>query len=337
MANYNNKANYNIGDTFYNWKIIGHSDKRGHNNSTYVKCQCICGKIKDVDLHNLRRGQSKSCGCIKPIKPINVQQIKIGDVFGKLTVIEKTDGKNCWKCKCECGNITFASGNRLRSGMKRSCGCLRENTIKASKLRFTKSFADWCIENDLEYILDLWDYELNGCDPNNVGFKSRKECYFRCPNNLHESESFKLANAVNNYLHSGYFFVCRKCMLQSSQSEEHINHFLYKYRYHYIRQYKFDDCRDIHPLPFDFYLPDFNIVIEYDGEHHFYPVNHGENDKEKTISKFEATKRHDKIKTDYCKRNHIKLIRIPYYRIDDYDDIQYFLWDKLYKYRAIVA
>ncbi|MCR2050651.1 hypothetical protein NSB25_25800 [Acetatifactor muris] len=86
MANYNNKANYNIGDAFYNWKIIGHSDKKGRNNSTYVKCQCICGKIKDVDLHNLKRGQSKSCGCIKPIKPINVRQIKIGDVFGKLTV-----------------------------------------------------------------------------------------------------------------------------------------------------------------------------------------------------------------------------------------------------------
>lgn len=29
MANYNNKANYNIGDAFYNWKIIEHSDKKG--------------------------------------------------------------------------------------------------------------------------------------------------------------------------------------------------------------------------------------------------------------------------------------------------------------------
>lgn len=56
MANYNNKANYNIGDVFGNWEIIGHSDKRGYNNSTYVKCKCICGKIKDVDIHNLRRG-----------------------------------------------------------------------------------------------------------------------------------------------------------------------------------------------------------------------------------------------------------------------------------------
>lgn len=337
MANYNNKAQYNIGNKFGNWEIIGDSLKKGYNGSTYVKCKCVCGRIKDVVLHNLRRGQSKSCGCIKPIATRNNQPIKIGDIFGKLTVIDKQAGRNCWKCLCECGNITFLSGSRLRNGITKSCGCLRENTILASRLNFKKSFKDWCIENNLQYILNLWDYELNNCDPCNVGFKSRKECYFKCPNGLHDSEAFKISNSVNNYLQSGYFFICRKCMLQSSQSEEHINNFLYNFGYNYIRQYKFVDCKDIHSLPFDFYLPDFNIVIEYDGEHHFYPINHGENDKEKTISKFESTKKHDKIKTDYCKRNHIKLIRIPYYKIDDYDDIQYFLWDKLYKYGAIVA
>ena len=44
MANHNNKAIYNIGDTYGYWTIIGDSDKHGRNNSTYVKCQCICGK-----------------------------------------------------------------------------------------------------------------------------------------------------------------------------------------------------------------------------------------------------------------------------------------------------
>lgn len=339
MANYNNKTKYHIGDTFGNWEIIGDSDKKGYNNSTYVKCKCRCGKIKDVDIHNLKRGLSKSCGCIKPILPRKYIPINIGDHFGKLTVIEKNEngGRNCWKCKCECGNMTNTSGYRLKNGMTRSCGCLRENTILAKQLSFKKSFKQWCIENNLHHILNLWDYNLNHCDPDFIGFKSRKECYFKCPNNLHESESFKISNSVNNFLQSGYFFICRKCMLQSSQPEEHINHFLYKFNYHYIRQYKFKDCKDINPLPFDFYLPDFNIIIEYDGEHHYYPVNHGENNKEQTIIKFETTKKHDKIKTDYCKENNINLIRIPYYEIDDYDDLEYLLWDKLCEFGAIVV
>ena len=35
-----------------------------------------------------------------------------------------TDSRTYWKCLCECGNITYALGGTLRSGMKKSCGCL---------------------------------------------------------------------------------------------------------------------------------------------------------------------------------------------------------------------
>lgn len=119
MANYKNKTKYHIGDILGHWEIIGDSDKKGYNNSTYVKCKCVCGKIKDVDIHNLKRGLSKSCGCIKPISPRKYIPINIGDHFGKLTIIEKNknSGKNCWKCKCECGNMTNTSGYRLTNGM----------------------------------------------------------------------------------------------------------------------------------------------------------------------------------------------------------------------------
>lgn len=59
----------------------------------------------------------------------------IGQKFGRLTVIEKIGArkKPCgktimiWKCKCDCGNITEASTNALRSGEKISCGCFRKD------------------------------------------------------------------------------------------------------------------------------------------------------------------------------------------------------------------
>ena len=60
-------------------------------------------------------------------------------------------------------------------------------------------------------------------------------------------------------------------------------------------------------LPFDFYLTDYNACIEYDGEQHYNPIVFfgGEEKLEKTIYR-------DKIKTDYCLANNIKLLRIRY-------------------------
>ena len=72
----------------------------------------------------------------------------------------------------------------------------------------------------------------------------------------------------------------------------------------YEAQYRFDDCRNINPLPFDFYLPGLHGCIEYDGITHSKPI-YGE-------AAYLARKRCDAIKTKYCHDNGIKLLRIPY-------------------------
>jgi hypothetical protein len=77
------------------------------------------------------------------------------------------------------------------------------------------------------------------------------------------------------------------------------------------REKKFQDCtnqgdeRACKPLRFDFYLPEQNTLIEYDGEPHF--VKRG-----KYGEKFENRQQNDKIKNQFCKDNNIKLIRIHY-------------------------
>lgn len=54
----------------------------------------------------------------------------IGKRFGRLVVQEKTEKRNngriVWKCKCDCGNITYVSTTYLNSGYTRSCGCLKK-------------------------------------------------------------------------------------------------------------------------------------------------------------------------------------------------------------------
>ena len=122
---------------------------------------------------------------------------------------------------------------------------------------------------------------------------------------------------------------------KSSTGERKVEWFLKKYKYKYIAQYSYNNCRDILPLPFDFYLPEYNILIEIDGEQHYRPISFGCKDKYKILDNFYKQLNHDKIKNEYCKRNNIPLIRIPYYEIQD-DNLEYFLFDMLKKHKAII-
>lgn len=101
-----------------------------------------------------------------------------------------------------------------------------------------------------------------------------------------------------------------------SKGEDIIEEFLKNNNIVYKPQYKFDDCKYKRCLPFDFYLPDFNSCIEFDGEQHYKPVEYfgGEESFKNTVIR-------DNIKTEYCKNNNIKLIRIPYYEINNIDGI----------------
>ena len=104
--------------------------------------------------------------------------------------------------------------------------------------------------------------------------------------------------------------VCENCSDTMSIGEFKIKQYLDVNNYNYEYQKWFDDCRDKKPLPFDFYLPEFNMIIEYDGEQHFKDRGYKTGMFSDTL---EYTKKHDAIKTKYCKDNNIKLYRIPYY------------------------
>lgn len=95
---------------------------------------------------------------------------------------------------------------------------------------------------------------------------------------------------------------CPHC--NESKGEKRILSHLKNNNILFIRQKKFENCKDKKLLPFDFYLPTYNICIEFDGKHHFYTYDYwGGKDK------LEYTQKHDQIKNIYCMENNIKLIR----------------------------
>lgn len=109
---------------------------------------------------------------------------------------------------------------------------------------------------------------------------------------------------------------CPKC--NESHGEKQIRNWLDNNNITYKSQKTFKECKDKRTLPFDFYLPDYNLVIEYDGEQHYKPIEYFGGEKS-----FNNIIKHDKIKDNYCKNNNIKILRIPYFenvkeKLDNY-------------------
>ena len=98
---------------------------------------------------------------------------------------------------------------------------------------------------------------------------------------------------------------CPKC--KSSKGEDAIEVWLMFNDIKYEQQKKFEGCEYIKSLQFDFYLPEFNLCIEYDGKQHFQPIKFFGG-----IKAFKELIIKDEIKNRFCQENNISLLRISY-------------------------
>lgn len=159
-------------------------------------------------------------------------------------------------------------------------------------------------------LLDEWDYERNG-NPHNYLSRTRDYVWWICSEcgNRWQAE-------IQNRTHKNAG--CHNC--NTSSGNRKIRKTLNN-KIKYIDEYRFDECKNIYALPFDFYLPDYNLCIEYHGIQHY-----------KEIGFFSAggglkgLKKRDKIKEKFCKDNGINLLVIPY---TEFDNIEQILIDTL--------
>ena len=110
-----------------------------------VLCSCDCdGKEVEVSLGNLKKGYTKSCGCIK--KPIKIKVVP-GEKYGRLTVIKEVETRvmpNGRKeryvlCSCDCdGKEVIVSLRSMRQGSSTSCGCIAKETASKTKKKKNK-------------------------------------------------------------------------------------------------------------------------------------------------------------------------------------------------------
>lgn len=74
-------------------------------------------------------------------------------------------------------------------------------------MKIKYSFEQWCLDNNHQDYLDLWDYELNEKLPDEVGYSANKAYYFKCPRGIHSSET----KYINTMTKNGNTIKCKQC------------------------------------------------------------------------------------------------------------------------------
>ena len=125
------------GRTFGEWTVLRQEGHDRHGRAKW-RCRCKCSNVRFVTQQNLRRGTSKSCGCLRRnLASERNTIIMVLQKYGRLTVIKRSGSNNhgyaTWLCECECGNKTVMNGASLRNGNTRSCGCLRRENGSLAK------------------------------------------------------------------------------------------------------------------------------------------------------------------------------------------------------------
>ena len=246
------------------------------------------------------------------------------------------NGKKYWVCHClacgkegvekrqdnlfagAMGGIVYSSG-RTNKGT-RSCGCKQKKQFKNPNTLGK-------IDEDLTgQILEGWKLiEKTSLLDSNRSF------YYLCqstinPNyydllsirHLKDGWSAKAINANKKYTelqNSILNFEFKKPKM--SKGEEQIYSLLKINNIHGCWQYRFANCKDSLPLPFDFFIQN-KYIIEYDGKQHFKQIPFFD----KIEESFFIRRSHDLLKNRYCFKNKIPIIRIPYNAIFDINDLK---------------
>lgn len=239
---------------------------------------------------------------IKTVKGSYIEDIT-GQTFGRLTVLELTDKQNndnrwLWKCQCSCEkhSIVYTSMHKLKSGNTKSCGCLQR---------------EWAVKKNKMGIIDLTGQRYGMLtvirDLGTINKTHYWECQCDCGNITKVSVNDLRRDLYGDKTrHGTYSCGC----LSKSVGEKKVKTQLELLQIKFEREKTFEACKNLETdrrLRYDFYLPDYNTCIEYDGFTHFI-ANGGWNTEENLA----GIQYRDNIKNKFCKDNNIRLVRIPY-------------------------
>jgi hypothetical protein len=265
-----------------------------------------CGSIFKIKFVDFRLRNTRCHECSKNVRyTIN----SIGKICKKLGYevlsLEYKNSKTHMKFRHkECGKILIKTWGCFYRGNQRCSDCRkeerskfnRENRVRAKGSLFSfypEISESWSIKNE-----DSPDMYTPYCDT---------RVFWSCP----KGHPDYLASIVSRTRAGTGCPVCSE-----SQGEKRIRKFFENKNISFISQKRFDTCRDKQPLPFDFFLPDYSLCLEYNGIFHY-----------KTIRDFTSKsdlkdrKKKDKIKKKWAIKNGYRFIEIPYWKFENIEEI----------------
>ena len=319
------KINIEIGCDIHGW-----FKQRADTHLNGSGCSKCTKKILDVNIfidkanivHNNKWDYSK-------IEYINVKtKVIIG--CDKHGWFEQTPRNHLYK-KQGCSRCVGINRNKSNIGFIKEANIVHNNKWDYSKTNYENSYKKviigCSIHGDFEQIPDNHLSKKHGC-PKCVGKNKTNIDFIKESNIIHSNKwNYSKIEYINNITkiiigcdNHGWFKQrpdihlrgggCQKC--KSSKGEKKIRNYLKENNISFKEQHKFEDCKYKNKLLFDFYLPEHNTCIEYDGIQHFKIIEHFGG-----RSAFMKLKHRDKIKNKYCIDNNMKLIRIPYTEFDN--------------------
>lgn len=288
------------------FELISESYDGSDKNLQWKCLKDDCGEIFEMSWDNIL--QNHGCGycagqkvglsnCLVTKRPELVAEWH-PTKNGKLTPYDVTYGCNkdvWWKCKNNSKHewvVSINTRNNNNSGCPYCAGL-----FPSEDYNLLVCNPDLC---------DEWNYDKNNKNPEDYTPNSGQYVWWKCKECGYEWES----RIVDRSKNKG----CSKCI--QSKGENIIQCYLYNNNIVNYFQYKFDDCRNINSLPFDFYLPLYNCCIEYQGIQHYEPIEFFGGEKQ-----FQLQQKLDQIKRNFCRNNNIKLIEIPYWDFDNIEQI----------------
>jgi len=158
-----------------------------------------------------------------------------------------------------------------------------------------------------------WDYNKNNKKPEEYTPNSISKVYWKC-NKCGWEWKAKIHNRNNNR-------GCPQC--NKSEGEKAIKKWLENNQIYYICQKEFSNLIGINKgkLSYDFYLSQYNLLVEYQGEQHDHPVDFKGKGMKYAEKEFKKQVEHDKRKKEYAKNNNIELLEIWYWDFDNIEKI----------------
>ena len=283
----------------FNYELLSTEYK---NNREKLILKCNKGHQYEVSFDVFKRGHR--CPYCKKKTISNLRKNSIDDIreyiesFGYKLLSEKYENQDDdLLLECPFGHKFKMSYRRFRKNKTKCEIC--DGKPKTKKLTY----------EEVKNYIESFGYKLLSKEYIN----NKKKLLLECP------IGHKWSVKYNKFQLGTRCPICNE-----SKGEKRISEYLSDNNIDFIPQYKFDNLLGIGNglLSYDFYLPKFNLLIEYQGQFHDGNLT----GSYKEDFRLEIQQEHDKRKREYAKENNIKLLEIWYW---DYDNIEKILEEQV--------